>query len=114
MSNEIDDIESTIDEAIPQLVVPLRMSKELDLRAINTLLQCVDQLRKALGTSPTIPRQLAGKLWFVFMDMLAQADHTRAPEPIRKAAWDYAVQLSRLFEYPPGSSDPFVPGVPRY
>jgi hypothetical protein len=46
--------------------------------------------------------------------MLAEAGHTRAPEPILKAAWEYEYQLSRLFYDPFASNDPFIPGVPRY
>jgi hypothetical protein len=105
---------SVVDDAITRLVIPLRMSKDLDLDAIQILLQCVDQLKDLLGTSPTIPRQLAGKLWFVFTQMLAEAGHTRAPEPILRAAWEYEYQLSRLFYAPSASSKPFIPGVPRY
>jgi hypothetical protein len=55
MSNHLEHLESAIDVATTQLLIPLRMSKDLDLEAIQTLLHCVDQLKDVLGTSPTIP-----------------------------------------------------------
>jgi hypothetical protein len=114
MTHDLEHLESVIDDATTRLLIPLRMSKDLDLEAVQILLQCVDQLKDVLGTSPTIPRRLAGKLWFVFTQMLAEAGHTRAPEPILKAAWEYEYQLSLLFYDPFASNDPFIPGVPRY
>jgi len=44
-----------------------------------------------------ISRRVTGKLWFIFTQMLSEADHTRAPEEILRRAWNYAEQLEKLF-----------------
>jgi hypothetical protein len=73
---------------------------------MNELLTVVDDLRVALGTTPVMSRRLASNLWFVFTQMLAQADHTRAPEPILRAAWEYEGRLEELNREPLGSPKP--------
>lgn len=41
--------------------------------------------------------RLAGKFWYVFCAMLAEADHAREPGPILDAAWRYQEELMGAF-----------------
>jgi len=36
-------------------------------------------------------------VWFIFTTMLAEAEHTRAPEPILDAAWQWEDLLRNAF-----------------
>ncbi len=58
-----------------------------------------------------IPRRLAGKLWFLFTQMLTEADHASSPEEILRGAWSYQEQLEKLFGPWFSTGEP-TPGVP--
>jgi hypothetical protein len=42
-----------------------------------------------VGDAPDISRRLVGKLWFVFTQALAEADHCDSPDEILRHAWGY-------------------------
>lgn len=109
----IPDIEARIDVLTTQILVPLRATKDIDLRAVGELHTLVDELAAVLGNAPDIPRQLTGKLLFIFTQMLSEADHTRFPEEILECAWEYEDRLEKIFD-PTFSSSPPTPGVPKY
>ena len=73
----------------------------------------MDDLTSEVGDAPVISRRITGKLWFIFTQMLSEADHTRSPEEILRSAWNYAGQLEKLFGPSYGQGQP-TPGVPRY
>lgn len=75
--------------------------------------QLVADLISEVHDAPVIPRRLTGKLWFIFTQMLSEADHTRSPEEILDSAWRYADQLQKLFG-PWYAQGPPTPGVLRY
>jgi hypothetical protein len=108
-----EDLEACLDSLTTEILPPLRASKEVDSEAINRLYELADDLAAELGDSDTVPRQLTGKLWFVFTQMLSEADHTRSPDDILMSAWGYESRLEKIFG-PSFSSSPPTPGVPRY
>ncbi|MGY0537679.1 hypothetical protein ACW14X_09180 [Nocardioides sp. YJ-D4] len=112
MSNNAE-IESRLDHLTTEILLPLRASKELNEARIEDLSRLVDDLILDLNGAPQISTTLAGKLWFVFTQMLSEADHSSARERILDAAWRYEGQLERIFG-PFYSSAPPTPGVPRY
>lgn len=85
----------------------------MDSEAINRLCELTDDLAAEIGGSDVVPRLLTGKLWFVFTQMLNEADHTRSPDDILMSAWAYEDRLEKIFG-PFFSSSPPTPGVPRY
>ncbi len=109
----IREIEERLDTLTMDILLPLRASKEVDSETINKLYGLVDDLAVELGESADISRRLAGKLWFIFTQMLSEADHTRSPDDILMSAWSYQDRLEKIFG-PTFSSADATPGVPRF
>jgi hypothetical protein len=109
----LPELESRLDTLTTQILVPLRASKDVDSRAMNGLYELADDLAAELGESDVVPRRLTGKLWFVFTQMLSEAEHTRSPDDILMSAWAYQDRLVKIFG-PSFSSSPPTPGIPRY
>lgn len=107
----INELEAQLDALTTQILLPMRATKYVDRDAFAQLNQLVGELISELGDSPDFPRRLAGKLWLIFTQALAEADHCRSPEEILQYAWSYQGQLAKLFGRP--SSAP-TPGVPRF
>ena len=93
----LSEIEARLDDLTTSLLVPLRSSKTLDGVAFAGLLALGHDLVTAVSSEVTVPISLVGKCWFLFTAMLAEADHSRAPEPILEAAWQWQEYLRRAF-----------------
>ena len=113
MVSQIDQLETRLDTLTTAILVPMRASKQVDHQALGQLHHLVEDLISEVGDASVIPRRLAGKLWFVFTQMLSEADHTRSPEEILRSAWSYQDQLQKLFG-PGYGQGPSTPGVPGY
>ncbi|MDQ3756240.1 MAG: hypothetical protein M3394_00075 [Actinomycetota bacterium] len=94
---ELRMLEEELDRLTIPLLVELRMTKLVDATAMHDLLGVADRLRDILGAQELVPRVLVGKLWFVFTAMLSEAEHTRTPDAILDAAWEYAERLRAIF-----------------
>lgn len=103
--SQLARLEAELNELSEKLLLPLRISKTLDSIAMTRLYSVVDELAELLHESESISRRLAGNLWFVFAQMLMEADHARDPDPILRAAWAYHTRLYRLFGAPPPVGD---------
>lgn len=110
---KILELEEHLDSLTMAILLPLRTSKDIDANKINDLYALVDSIAAEIHGSPDISRRLAGKLWFVFTQMLSEADHTRSPDDILMSAWTYRDHLDKIFNPGLSSAGP-VPGVPRY
>jgi hypothetical protein len=95
--NRLEELEERLDALTTVILLPLRASKYVDHAALDQLNNLVHDLVREISDAPTISRRLTGKLWFIFTQMLAQADHTRAPEEILSRAWTYQDRLEALF-----------------
>jgi len=91
----------------------MRAAKYVDREAFAQLNDIVAAVERELGDAELIPRRLTGKLWFVFTQTLAEADHARSPGEILRYAWSYQDKLQDLYG-PWFSSAPPTPGTPRY
>lgn len=109
----VPELEARLDALTTEILLPLRASKEVDSEAINRLYELADDLAAEIGDSDAVPRRLTGKLWFVFTQMLSEADHTQSPNDILTSAWGYESRLVKIFG-PSFSSSPPTPGAPRY
>jgi hypothetical protein len=110
---ELPEIEARLAGLTTEILLPLRTSKTLDPEAVSRLYQVADDLAAVFADAEVVPRALTGNLWFVFTQMLTEADHTRSPDEILDAAWGYQERLVKIFG-PSFSSTPPTPGVPRY
>lgn len=111
--SRIEEIEARLNTLTMDLLLPLRAAKEVNSAALNGLFEVVDELVEEIGEDANVPRLLTGKLWFIFTQMLSEADHTRSPEGILDSAWRYESRLEHIFGpifAPPPS---WKPGVPR-
>lgn len=90
-------LESRLDRATMRLIPELRLTKTADEQVMQDLYSIADDLQVAMKGQGEISIQFAGKLWYVFMAMLIEADHTDSPEPILDAAWQYADRLRKAF-----------------
>lgn len=111
--SRIDELEARLDELTIAILLPLRASKELDRQSLASLNLLVNDLTIEVGNTQEFSRRLTGKLWFIFTQMLSEADHTCSPEAILDSAWTYQDQLEKLFR-PSFSKNPQTPGIPRY
>lgn len=111
--SQTDELENRLDRLTTAILIPLRASKHVDHQAMDQLGQLVADLISETGEAPVISRRLTGKLWFIFTQMLAEADHARSPEEILDNAWRYQDQLQKLFGPWYGQGPP-TPGIPRY
>lgn len=109
----LPELEARLDALTTEILLPLRASKEVDTAAMNRLYALAEELAAELRGSDAVPRRLTGKLWFVFTQMLSEADHTRSPDDILMSAWGYESRLEKIFGSPFSVSPP-TPGVPRY
>jgi hypothetical protein len=94
---DLTQIEARLDELTLPLLLPLRSSKTLDSVAFADLLRLGDELAVAIRTADQVSVRLVGKAWFVFTQMLTEAEHAPSPEPIRDAAWQWQERLSQAF-----------------
>jgi hypothetical protein len=76
----LPELEARLDALITEILLPLRASKVVDSEAINRLYELADDLAAEIGDLDTVPRLLAGKLWFVFTQMLG------GPTPVASVA----------------------------
>ena len=109
----INELEGQLDVLTTQILPPMRATKYVDRNAFAQLARLVSDLISEFGDSPDIPRRLTGKLWFIFTQALAEADHCQSPEEILQCAWSYQDKLEKLFGPWFSSSEP-TPGVPRF
>lgn len=94
---KLPDLEERLERTTTDLLLQLRMTKLVNPTAMAELIDIADALNPALASANAVPRRLVGKLWFVFTAMLAEAGHTRSPDAILAAAWDYQEHLRRVF-----------------
>lgn len=111
--SRINELEAQLDALTTAILPPMRATKYVDRNAFAQLNKLVSDLTSEIGDSVDISRRLAGKLWFVFTQALAEAEHCNSPEEILHCAWSYQDQLERLFGPWWSSSEP-TPGVPRF
>jgi hypothetical protein len=111
--DHLTQLEEQLDNLTTTILPAMRATKHVDREAFNQLNDLVAALALELAGAELVPRRLTGKLWFVFTQALAEADHTRTPEEILRYAWNYQDKLQNLFG-PWFSSSPPTPGIPRY
>jgi hypothetical protein len=56
-----------------------------------------DGFADVLGSEEVVPRELVGKLWFIFTTLLSEAESAPAPDAILDAAWEYSERLQKIF-----------------
>lgn len=91
------EFEEELDALTTRVLVPLRATKTIDAPALDALVALVAAAHRDGHFDDQIRVSLAGKLWFIFSAMLAEADHARDPEPIQKQAHRYEEALLRAF-----------------
>ncbi len=93
----VDELEDQLDKLIIRILPQMRATKYVDTEAFAQLNELVAALTRILTGAELVPRRLTGKLWLVFTQALAEADHTRSPEEILHHAWAYQDRLEKLF-----------------
>lgn len=91
------DVEDRLDRLTTGILVPLRTEKRLVAEDLDELCELVAAARNDGLFAGSIDVRFAGKLWWLFCAMLAEADHARDPDPILNAAWRYQDELRRSF-----------------
>jgi hypothetical protein len=95
---DMKELSASFDSAALQLLGQLRTSKTLDDRALAKVSSLIEGIGKAVEAQAEVPKDLVGKLWFVFTAMLAEAEHARANrEQIEIAAWGIQEKLRKIF-----------------
>ena len=97
MNEEIRELTQRFDNVILAVLGPLRLSKQVDRDALAELKSVLDGFLTVLRDEEYVPRKLVGDLWDVFCSMLAEADHAKDPQAIRREAWEIQEQLRRIF-----------------
>ena len=94
---DLRPLEERLDRMTTDLLVELRATKTVNSTAMLELLAVTDGLAEAVSSQQRVPRDLVGKLWFVFTAMLNEAEHSKAPDAILDAAWGYQERLRQMF-----------------
>jgi len=98
MNDNFAQIVNEIDTLTLDLLVPLRSSKTINQKAISQLIIVIDNLSQLLESQAFVPKELVGKLWFIFTSMLSEAEHAKNnKEEIEILAWDIQERLRHLF-----------------
>jgi hypothetical protein len=111
--DRLAELEEQLDNLTTRILPAMQAAKCVDREAFEQLNDLIAALAREVGHTDVVPRRLTGKLWFVFTQALAEADHSRTPEEILRYAWNYQDKLQNLFG-PWFSSSPPKPGIPRY
>ena len=94
----IEEITTIIDGLMLDLLGPLRTAKTINQGALTQLTEALDALQPLLELETMVPKNLVGKLWFIFTSMLSEAEHARSNrEQIETAAWGIQERLRHLF-----------------
>lgn len=93
----LSDIERRLDALTVPLLGPLRANKTIEPHAASELRLLGRSLAETAAQAESIPRLLVGKSWYVFTAMLAEADHSPSPDPIREIAWEWAEFLRMAY-----------------
>ena len=107
--SQIDELEARLDTLTVAILVPMRTSKHVNPQELGSLNNLVKDLISEIGDATVISRRLAGKLWFIFTQMLTEADHARSPEEILRGAWSYQEQLES-YSAPGSGQENQLPG----
>ena len=97
MTTVLSDIERRLDEITTSLLIPLRANKTVDPSAMGRMRVLLADLGTALDGRSEAPKSLVGKLYFVYISMLAEADHAKVPGPIIHAAGEVDEGLRKVF-----------------
>ncbi|NOZ12426.1 MAG: hypothetical protein GXO69_02115 [Acidobacteria bacterium] len=98
MIKTIEQITAEIDSLMLDLLGPLRASKTINQAAFTKLKEKMDNLLPLMETQQQVPKELVGKLWFIFTSMLSEAEHAKTNrEEIEILAWDIQERLRCLF-----------------
>lgn len=81
------ELEARLDRLTTQVMVPLRTEKTVAAAQITELCELIESSRLEGLFKGSIDVGLAGKLWWLFCAMLAEADHAKDPNQILDAAW---------------------------
>jgi len=73
---QLSEFEARLDALTLEILLPLRASKTVMSDSVSKLYELADELAAEMGDAEMVSRRLTGKLWFVFTQMLAEADHT--------------------------------------
>ena len=111
--DHLTQLEDQLDNLTTRILPAMRATEYVDTEAFDQLNDLIAALALELADTELVPRRLTGKLWFVFTQALAEAEHTRTPEELLRYAWNYQDKLQDLFG-PWFSSSPPTPGIPRY
>ena len=91
------EVEERLDRLTTDLLLPLRAEKRVVRDRLNDLCALVADGRAEGFFAGEIETRLAGKFWFVFCAMLAEADYAQDPNSILNEAWRYQEELRRAF-----------------
>lgn len=98
MTKTVEQITVEIDSLMLDVLGPLRTSKTINQTAFTKLKGKIDNLLPMMETQQYVPKELVGKLWFIFTSMLSEAEHAKTNrEEIEILAWDIQERLRRLF-----------------
>lgn len=91
------EMRTALDNAVVELLVPLRMKKEIGGASLENMSRVLDDISVYLANENLVPKELVGELWFVFTSMLSEAEHAQFPDPIIDAAWFIGEKLRVIF-----------------
>lgn len=95
--DDLRHIEQRLDDLTVPFLVPIRIDKEIRPDLLEELLRLGDDLIAAVANQSAVPRSLVGKSWFIFTQMLGEADHAAAPDGILDSAWAWQDKLRKAF-----------------
>lgn len=71
----MEDFYESIDELVQDLLIPARTEKKIDMQVFEKFYGILIELENELKGEDSIPREIAGLLFFIFRSLSAEAEH---------------------------------------
>ena len=71
----MEDFYESIDDLVQDLLIPARTEKKIDMQVFEKFYGILIELENELKGEDSIPRKIAGLLFFIFRSLSAEAEH---------------------------------------
>lgn len=98
MNDKAREIEKELNPIIKQIILDLRPAKKMDERLFADLHNRLEAYKVCLRGCDTLPRSMAGKLFYLFSTMIVEAKHADYDQRIVDEIMRLRLMLLDIFD----------------